>query len=226
MKKTLLILSIIVIVIISVLFALPVFFKGDILQIIQRQVSDQIEAELKIGDMSLSMFKSFPDLNVSLKNTTITGKQEHSRDTLLHLPLFEASVNLKSLMSGEELIINKILLKDTRLLPSVDTTGKANWDIFPEKEPSDSSESTDPANKETRQTAEKGLAFHHISVENLYIGYNDYNTSTYASIGNLNLQLSGNLSATNTVIHLILALNDISYRQQNTVWVNKTDLHW
>ena len=226
MKKILLILSTVIIIIISVLLTIPVFFKGDILQIIQHQVSKHIKAELQIGDMSLSMFKSFPDLNVTLKKAMLTGKQEFSKDTLLYIPLFEASVNLKSLISDNELIVNKILLKDARLLPIVNTTGKANWDIFQTKEfDSDDNpiaESTENGEKHT----EKKLSFHEISIQNLYIGYNDYQTSTYASIGTMNLHLAGNFSATNTVIHSILDMNDISYRQQNSVLLHKINLNW
>lgn len=226
MKKALLISSGIVVVLVSALLILPVFFKGDILQIIERQASNQINAELKIGDMNLSMFKSFPDLNVRLKNVTITGKQKFADDTLLHIPLFEASLNLKSLISGNEVIINNILLKDTRLLPVVDTTGAANWDISLQEKQQVSNDKPESETDQNAGNTDKKLSFHQINVQNLYIGYNDYQNSTYASIGSLNLQLSGNFSATNTVIRLILALNDISFRQQNSVWVNKTNLNW
>lgn len=228
MKKVLLILSIIIVVIIATLIAIPLFFKGDILQIIQNQSSRYIKAELKIGDMNLSMFKSFPDLNVSLKEVSLTGEKEFAGDTIVNIPLFEASVNLKSLISGDELIVNHILLKNCRLQPTVDTAGNANWDILIKKEsnPNSTPESTETTTSTQEKGAEKGLRLNDIAIENLYIAYNDYQTSTYASVRSINLQLAGNFSESNTVIQILLALNDISYRQQNSVWVNKTDLKW
>ena len=228
MKKVLLILSIIIVVIIATLIAIPLFFKGDILQIIQNQSSRYIKAELKIGDMNLSMFKSFPDLNVSLKEVSLTGEKEFAGDTIVNIPLFEASVNLKSLISGNELIVNHILLKNCRLQPTVDTAGNANWDILIKKEsnPNSTPESTETTTSTQEKGAEKGLRLNDIAIENLYIAYNDYQTSTYASVRSINLQLAGNFSESNTVIQILLALNDISYRQQNSVWVNKTDLKW
>lgn len=69
------------------------------MKIIENQSARYIRAELKIGDLSLSMFKSFPDLNVALKNVTIAGEGEFAGDTIVNIPLFEASVNLKSLIS-------------------------------------------------------------------------------------------------------------------------------
>lgn len=228
MKKVLIILSIVIVVIVAALLVIPVFFKGDILQIIQNQSSRYIKAELKIGDMNLSMFKSFPDLNVTLKDVTITGNEEFAGDTVVNVPLFEASVNLKSLISGDEVIVNRILVKDCRLQPTVDTAGRANWDILindasSEAEAEQPVESDEPSKD---KKSDKGLLLNDISIEDLYIAYNDYHTSTYASISSTNLRLSGNFSETNTMIRVMLALNDISYRQQNSVWVNKTDLNW
>lgn len=220
MKKVLIIVSIIIVVIIATLIAIPVFFKGEILQIIQNQSSRYIKAELKIGDVNLSMFKNFPNLNVALKDVTITGEKEFAGDTVMNIPLFEASVNLKSLIAGDELIVNRILLKNCRLQPSVDTAGRANWDILiggeatPVPDSAPASE-TNASPKEKKD--EKGLRLNDIAIENLYVSYNDYQTSTYASIGSIDLQLAGNFSESNTVIHIVLALNDISYRQHNSI---------
>ena len=47
-----------------------------------------------------------------------------------YIPLFEASVNLKSLIAGDELIVNQLLLKNCRIAPTVNSEGKANWDIL------------------------------------------------------------------------------------------------
>lgn len=223
MKKTLIISSIVIVIIIAILWAIPVFFKGDLLQIIQNQSSRYIKAELKVGSMNLSMFKNFPNLNVTLKDITLTGENEFTGDTLAKFPLFEASVDLKSLIFGEELIVNHILLKDCRLTPVLSVSGNANWDILIK------SDSTTPAittEQPEKKKSEKGLRLNDISIENLYIAYNDYKNSTYASVGDMNLKLSGNFSEKNTLVKIMLAINDISYRHQNNVWVNKTDINW
>lgn len=225
MKKVLIILSIIIVVLFGILLTIPIFFKGDILQIIQNQSSRYIKAELKIGELDLSMFKSFPDLNVALKNVTITGKKEFAGDTVVNIPQFEASVNLKSLLSGNEIIVNRILLKDCRLQPTVDTAGVANWDILIHDDDNQQG-NTVPSPENSGEKTAKGIQLKDISIENLYISYKDYKNSTYASIGDIDLKLSGNFSETNTMIRILLALNNISYRQHNSIWVNNTDLRW
>ena len=119
MKKVFIILAIILVLLVAALFIIPSFFKGDIIKIIQNQTEKYIDAEVSIGDIELSMFKSFPNLNVAVKQVSISGKEEFKQDTIAYIPLFEASVNLKSLISGNEIIINKVLLKNSRFAPLV-----------------------------------------------------------------------------------------------------------
>ena len=71
MKKVFITLGVLILVVITALMVIPTFFKGDILQIIEKQSAKYINAKLKIGDMNLSMFKSFPNLNVALKEVMI-----------------------------------------------------------------------------------------------------------------------------------------------------------
>lgn len=226
MKKFLLILCILLGTVLIALFILPRFFKNDILRLIENQTSRHLNAQVNIGDMTLSMFKSFPHLNVTLEDAFVTGKGEFEQDTLLIIPHFEASVNVKSLLSGEEVIVNKILLQNTRLYPTVSTAGNANWNIFLSQDSLSTSQEEDPAAAKTSSGTNKNLQLNDIYIEKLYLGYNDYHTSTYASIGALNFHLSGNLSASHTAFKTNLALQDISFRQQNSVWVNHTDLNW
>ena len=109
MKKVFITLAIIIVLIIVTLMIIPVFFKSDILRLIEEKSSKYIQAELAIGDVHLSMFKNFPNLSVSLDNVVISKEETNTRDTLINIPLFEASVNLRSLISGKEIIINNIL---------------------------------------------------------------------------------------------------------------------
>ena len=225
MKKVFITLGVLILVVITALMVIPTFFKGDILQIIEKQSAKYINAKLKIGDMNLSMFKSFPNLNVALKEVMITGKDEFAGDTVVYIPLFEASVNLKSLIAGDELIVNQLLLKNCRIAPTVNSEGKANWDILLSSD-SQTSATTETPPDEPKGKAERGLRLNDIAIENLFITYNDFQHSTYASIADIDLKLNGNFSETNTLIDIFLALQNISYRHQNSVWINKTDLKW
>ncbi len=224
MKKIIIIVLSFIAFVFIALLTIPVFFKGDIVKLIEKQAAANMKAELHIGDMSLSMFKSFPNLNVSLKDICISHNQANGCDTLANIPLLEASVNLKSLIGGDKIIVNRILLMDGRLTAKVDTAGIANWDIFPSAEAT--SENEDETKQVEKTNDEKGLELNNIAVGNLFVAYNDFQNSTYASIDRIDMQLAGDFSASNTLAQLSLALKGISFRQQNSVWVNNTNIIW
>ncbi len=225
MKKVFIILAIILVLLVAALFIIPSFFKGDIIKIIQNQTEKYIDAEVSIGDIELSMFKSFPNLNVAVKQVSISGKEEFKQDTIAYIPLFEASVNLKSLISGNEIIINKVLLKNSRFAPLVTASGKANWDILISSDTTSVSSAQPEASTE-KDKKDKGLVFNDIAIEHLQMSYSDLQSSTYAGVEDLNLQLSGNFSASHTLLKLVLTLQDISFRQQDNVWANQMDFAW
>ena len=187
MKKVFITLAIIIVLIIVTLMVIPVFFKSDILRLIEEKSSKYIQAELAIGDVHLSMFKNFPNLSVSLDNVVISKEETNIRDTLINIPLFEASVNLRSLISGKEIIINNILLKDCDFMPKVNAEGKANWDIMV---PSDTTEmKTEETPVETKEEpgSETAIAFNNIEVRNLMLNYQDEQAQTFARIDAVNM---------------------------------------
>lgn len=222
MKKILIVIAIIFGLIIAALIIIPTFFKEDIIRLIQKEASKSINAELHIGDVSLSMFKSFPSLNVSVKDVSIAGKDRFSGDTIADMSLFEASVNVKSLIWGNEIIINKVLLKDTKFKAIIDTAGFANWDILL----ADNTHQSDSTQAKSDSEPGKSIKFNDIVIDNLLLHYNDYKANIYAGVENLTMKLSGNLSESNTLIDMFLSLNNITFRQQNTIWLNNTDLNW
>ena len=226
MKKVFITLAIIIVLIIVTLMVIPVFFKSDILRLIEEKSSKYIQAELAIGDVHLSMFKNFPNLSVSLDNVVISKEETNTRDTLINIPLFEASVNLRSLISGKEIIINNNLLKDCDFMPKVNAEGKANWDIMV---PSDTTEvKTEETPVETKEESgsETAIAFNNIEVRNLMLNYQDEQAQTFARVDAVNMALQGNFSETNTILNVLLELKNIYLRQGKSVWVNNTDFNW
>lgn len=225
MKKVFIIILGIFILFIIALITIPVFFKSDILRLIEEQSSKYMKADLKIGDVNLSMFKNFPDLSVTLTDVMLSENRETVKDTLIRIPEFEASVNLKSLISGNEIIINRILLKDCRLMPQVTASGRENWDIMIASDSTGTATPQDSIQTKTDASG-KSVRFNHIEIRDLYLDYKDFQSSTYFSIDKINLELQGNLSETNTLLQILLHLENICFRQGNSVWVNNTNFNW
>ncbi|MDR1274168.1 MAG: AsmA family protein [Odoribacteraceae bacterium] len=217
MKKFIIITLSILAFAVATLVAIPFFFKGDILRLIERQSSKYIKGELAIGDMNISMFKNFPDLNVTLTGVKLSGTGGDPADTLLFVPRFEASVNLKSLVTGDEIIINRLLLRDARLSPRVNAAGTANWDILVPSTPG-------PAREEPATGGDPSVRLNGVVIENLAVGYRDDPGSLRAGVRSLSLVARGNLSGGNASLDFDLGLRGASLQVENTTWLNNIDL--
>ncbi|MEG0499676.1 MAG: AsmA family protein, partial [Rikenellaceae bacterium] len=203
-KKITIIVASVLVLIFALLLLLPIFFKGDILKLVEKQSAEYINAELVIGDVNLSLIKDFPNLNVALKGVVIIGKNEFAGDTLANIPLFQLSVNLKSALFGDQLILNKMLLRDAGLFPTVNAEGQSNWDI---------ALNSDTTQTETGEKSSSGgaLQLKDIEIDNLHVIYNDLKASDFASVESIDMKMKGNLSEENTVIEMDLELKNICY---------------
>ena len=225
MKKLFITLAVIIGVIIIALIVTPLFFKDDIIRLVESQSSKYIKSELAIGDIRLSMFKNFPNLNVTVDDVLVFNDNPQAPDTLVDIPRFEASVNLKSLLFGSEIIINRVLLQDCRFTPKTTAAGEANWDIL---FPADTTQTADSATPETDTTTGGGtaIALNDIEIRHLSVLYTDKKSDTQASVESIDLYLQGNFSESNTVLDIDLALADISFRQGNSAWVKNMNIDW
>lgn len=216
MKKTVVILSLVAVLVLMACLLAPLFFKMRMTRLIERQVAARMEAELHIGKMDLSLLGSFPDWYVELKEISITRANAEGTDTLLYVPYAEASVDWTSLFAGHRGAIRRVVLRDGRLALRVDADGRRNWDIFPGKV----KHFPRPDGERSRKD---GWEWDNISVENLRVSYADYHTSTYAGIEGVDIRLA-EVSSEKEEFELFTCLNGISYRTQNTLWIDRTDV--
>jgi len=122
----------------AVLFAaaalVPLLFKDKIKQAVDNELAKSINAKVlyQTDDVSLSLFRHFPNLSLSIDNLSVIGIDSFQTDTLAQIPAFNMGLNLMSVISGDELKVNSITLDDPVIHLVVLKSGKANWDIFVE----------------------------------------------------------------------------------------------
>lgn len=219
-KKIIIIVASLLVLIFALLLLLPIFFKGDILKMVEKESANYINAELVIGDVKLSFIKDFPNLNVSLENVVIIGKTEFAGDTLANIAHFGLSVNVKSALFGNQLIVNRVLLRDAGFFPTVNADGRSNWDIAID------SESVEVAETSEVSSSDGALQLKDIEIDNMRVSYNDYKASNYALVENIDLKMQGNLSEENTLIDMVLEMSGISYRMGNSTLLNNCKVKW
>ncbi len=203
-------LSVIVIIIVS-LFLLPFVFKKQIASIAQKEMNKQLDAKVYFENLNISLFRSFPDANLRLENLYITGKNDFEKDTLLQSKNIDVIVNLKSLFGNSGYEIKKIKIADTQIFAHVLSNGKKNWEIMqPQEEQEQKTESTSSFN----------VKLDNFSIRNSDIIFKNDSLHTLAKLENINLDLSGNLTADQTILETSLDIEKINLIDRKVNLIN------
>ncbi|MFC6996544.1 AsmA-like C-terminal region-containing protein [Rufibacter roseus] len=132
MKKVLIGVAVFFVVLVALAALVPVLFKDKIKERLDKEIAKNINAQVlyETDNVSLSLFRTFPNLALSIKDLTIVGKDSFQRDTLAYLPDFALGLDLMSVVTGDEMVVKSVLMEQPRIKLLVLKSGIANWDIF------------------------------------------------------------------------------------------------
>jgi len=105
-KKILKIVGILLLLIVLSLFAIPFFFQDTIKAKIADAINEKVDAKVSFADADLSLFKSFPQANVSVEKLLIINKAPFEGDTLISLGELNLQMSIKELFKGKEESMN------------------------------------------------------------------------------------------------------------------------
>jgi hypothetical protein len=215
MKKSLKIAGITLLVILLILIVLPFAFKGKIIETVKKEVNKSMNARIDFERLGLNFFRSFPHASVSLENFYVAGVDEFEGDTLLFAGNISATVNIKSLWSDSGYEITKIGLEDTRIQAHVLENGHANWNIVPE---TDEEEAADTTKSEFKLLLKK------VSIRNTSIYFDNDSSKMNLAVENLNLNLSGDMTADETRIQTDFTIDALSFLLENVPYLSKAQV--
>ena len=211
-KITGIIIGSVLVIIIAAGLIVPVMFRDKIKERVEREINSMVNARLAFSDYKLSLFRAFPNASFTLNNLSVAGLDQFKGDTLAAVKSFSLIFNLKSLFGDGGYEIKSIAIDDLHVDAIVREDGLANWDIM--KETPDQVEDTTA----TEQPSSLKVALKKLIISDGRIHYNDMQSDMSASIGDLDFNLSGNMSAARTDIVMNLAagsvdfiMDDISY---------------
>ena len=213
-KKVLRILGVIVLLVVTLLIAIPFFLEGKIETIIKNNVNENVNATLDFSDANLSLFSSFPNAEVSLNNVSLVNKAPFKGDTLFAAKGVSLKMGITQLFnSGNDPIsIQSLALEEALLHIQVDAEENANYDITKEV-----NEVSDQEN-----TTSEGFTFNMESYEirNSKIMYDDFSTGLHLEIEEMNHKGTGDLSLTTSELDTHTdAL--VSFEMDSTNYLNK-----
>ncbi|MBF7091815.1 AsmA family protein [Flavobacterium sp. ALJ2] len=188
LKKTLKIAGIVILLLIASLFAIPYFFKDQIKAKISEAINESVDAKVSFVDADLSLFKNFPNANVSIEKLVIINKAPFEGDTLVSLGELNLKMSIKELFKGkdEPLNIQGIDTKNGLINIIFDKNGVGNFDIALKKDESKKDE-----------TASKPLALkiQGYKIENFTFRYFDQSSKIKMVIDSLNHEGKGDFTA-------------------------------
>lgn len=184
------------------IIVLPIIFKDDIRKALDDAMAENLNATVyyDIDGFNISLIKNFPDLTVSMSDFGVVGADEFEKDTLASVGTFLVTVDLMSAISGDQIIVEEILLDNPEILVLVLPDGKANYDIAKESTETETAESTPETTTEEEEetTSSEGEALsvgiERWSIKNGKVVYQDQSMNFFTSIVGLNHEGSGDFS--------------------------------
>ncbi|CAH0336956.1 hypothetical protein FVB9288_02689 [Flavobacterium sp. CECT 9288] len=208
-KKILKIIGILVLLLVVTLFAAPFLFKDQIKAKISEAINANVDAKVTFAEADLSLFKNFPNANVTLGKFVIINKAPFEGDTLVSLGELDLKMSIKELFKDkkEAIAIDGIYSKDGLINIIFNKNGIGNFDIALK----------DQKTKEEGPSSPLLLKIKDYKIENFQFRYFDESSKIKMVIDSLNHEGTGDFAAqkldldTKTTAKVSLNLDKVNY---------------
>lgn len=187
LKKILKIIGILIVLLAAALFAIPYFFKDQIKAKIAEAINEKVDAKVAFADADLSLFKNFPNANVTLEKLVIINKAPFEGDTLVSLGELNLKMSIKELFKGknEAMNIDGITSKNGLINIIFNKDGIGNYDIALK----------DNKTKDDGKSSPLSLKIQNYKIENFKFKYFDESSKIKMVIDSLNHEGTGDFAA-------------------------------
>lgn len=203
MKKILKITGITLVLLVILLALAPFMFKGKIIRMVKDAANENIEAHLDFDEsISISLFRNFPQLSITIRDLSVVGKAPFEGDTLFYAETLRTVVNTMSVISGDKIEIKAIDMVSPVINLLINKEGKANWDI------------TKPDDEETPE--EEGAPFameiQSLSLRDARVIYQDAELDFGVNLKGFNHDLKGDFTLSEFVLKTYSEIESLSMR--------------
>lgn len=229
MKKVIIVILALVVLIIGTIVIVPLAFKDKIGQTLLNKANENVNAQINYDGYSLSLLKSFPDFTATFNDVSVTGKDAFAGDTLVFLHRFTTTIDLKSLLKKEGIVLKSIGLDKALLNFIVDENGAVNYDL---EKPATSKQKTNAPKtqvaekKDNNQKASKPLSLllQDIDITGLSVIYTSKQSNYVFSVLDMNGTMSGALEGMNTVLDINLEAPSINYIYDSVAYIDNRQI--
>ncbi|WET04666.1 AsmA-like C-terminal region-containing protein [Flavobacterium sp. YJ01] len=171
-------------VLLGLLFLTPIIFEDQIKEQIKKTANERLSAELNYSDVSVSFFRHFPSLTLTLDNLSLNGSAPYKNEKFITAKEVSFGINVASLIFSKSVKIDQIYLSDSFINVKVNPNGEANYNIYKSQEQASKS-------KDSSDTA---LKLERIEILNSKIIYDDKSTKVHFDAFGFNYLGKGDLN--------------------------------
>lgn len=130
-KKTLLGLGIVLVLLVTAAFVLPIIFKDDIKSSIDKAIARNVNADVlfDVNNFSLTIFRNFPNITAEIKELGVFNRAPFEGEHLFVVERMDVEINLKDILFGDQIRLKGITLVNPQINVKVLADGRANYDI-------------------------------------------------------------------------------------------------
>jgi hypothetical protein len=194
MKKFLKISGIVILVILILLLVLPFAFRGKILNMAKDKMNSSLNAKADFDQLSISLFRNFPNVSVGVKDLYIAGIKDFEGDTLFSARSVYVVVDIVSAIQMKNIRIKRIFVDNPRVFARILSDGRANWDIVKETGP----ETVDT----TASDLNPKIELKRFELSHAYIRYDDDEGKIYTTLRDMNFVMTGDMSKDFTTLSI------------------------
>lgn len=191
---------------------IPIIFKDEIKEMVLKEVSKSLKADVTIKDFDLTFLSTFPNVTIQLYDTKVTGRTEFKGVELANVKTIEAHVGLWDVIGGDEIKINAVHISDAKFDVRVDPEGKANYDIVIP---------TEERPVEDQEPSKFKMSLKEYSLKNIEIVYDDQASDLYANIKNLNHTGEGDLTADVIDFATSTQMDELTFEMEGLSYLSK-----
>lgn len=189
-KITLIVIAALFVLVIGAAFAIPYFFKDQILAEVKKAANESLNARMDFTDVNLSLFRDFPDVSVRLENLTISNLEPFEGIRLADVQSADVTVDIMSIIRNQKpWRIKYIGVKKPTINVFVLEDGRSNYNIV--KPTADSlAAAPEPA------TSDFNISLQSYEVEDAIINYKDETLGMNLAIKGLDHKGAGDFTST------------------------------
>ncbi|WP_184545769.1 AsmA family protein [Mucilaginibacter sp. FT3.2] len=213
--KTLKITGITLVSLLALMFLLPYLFPQTVTNKIKQWAGSSINGKLNFSGTSLSFFKKFPALTLTLNDFSLNGSAPFQNDTLVAAKEVSLAIDLSSVFKSK-ININRIYLSKATINIQVDSAGHANYNVYKAK-------AAQPA--QSADTASASLGIEQILIEKSHLVYDDRSIPLLVNARDFNYKGSGDLSKDifDLYTHTEIGSIDLTYGGQPYIYHKKVN---